>query len=73
MSTVILEVAEEQEQELFELLEKMPGVRVVNFSIEELAKHPWLMLQGKYKNSRVSSESLAAENEENKRLEGEAV
>lgn len=38
VSTVILEVAEEQEQTLFEMLEKMPGVRVVNFSVEQLAK-----------------------------------
>ena len=56
---------------MFERLGKLPGVRVINFSIEELAKHPWLALAGKYKNSRVSSESLFLENEENKRLEGD--
>lgn len=69
MSTVILEVAEEQEQELFELLEKMPGVRVLNHPLDDLVKYPWLALQGKYRNARASSERLAATNEENKRLE----
>lgn len=71
MSTVILEVAEEQEQELFEMLEKMPGVRVVNPKPESPAKPAYWNLLGKYKHTRVSSESLALENEANKRLEGE--
>lgn len=71
MSTVILEVAEEQEQELFELLEKMPGVRVVNPIPENPVKPAYWNLLGKYQHTRVSSESLAVENAANKRLEGE--
>ncbi len=68
MSTVILEVAEEREQELFEMLEKMPGVRVMTPAHqveEEFHKYPWLISRGKHKGSRVSSERLAATNEEN--------
>jgi hypothetical protein len=73
MSTVILEVEEKQREALFELLEKIPGVRVVNQrdATTEVERYPWLALRGKDKYSQLSSASLAATNEENKRLESQ--
>jgi hypothetical protein len=71
MSTVILEVEEAQEKAVLELLETLPGVRLIQDPRANSPKPDYWKLLGKYKHTRVSSERLAVTNAENKNLEGE--